>query len=224
MRFLILHFDAPMQSWGASLSTGVREAGQSPTLSGVVGLVANALGRDRDEDMSDLVRPMAVRTDRAGIIERDFQTIGVGTGIGKIGEDGEIPSKVKVDKDGKVSARYYQADAAHVVALAEAPGALSLESVADALTTPKRALYLGRRAFPIAEPIVREGIVEADDIVSALAAVPAPERRDEHRTLTVETSISDPNGRRAFDIPRSFGRYSARYLTTIPAKEDDPCI
>lgn len=69
MRFLILHFDAPMQSWGASLSTGVREAGQSPTLSGVVGLVANTLGRNRDEDMSDLVRPMAVRTDRAGVIE-----------------------------------------------------------------------------------------------------------------------------------------------------------
>lgn len=224
MRFLILHFDAPMQSWGSSLGTTVREQGSAPTLSGVVGVIANALGRGRGDDMSDLVYPMAVRTDRTGVVERDYQTIGTQTGIGKIPEGSRIPMKVNATTKngapvGRPTVRYYQADAAHVVALAESPGSLDLETVAEALRRPARPLYLGRRAFPVAEPIVRGGIVEADDIVSALALVPAPERRDDHRLLTVEAGPSEPGVRRLADVPLSYGHYGTRHVCERPWKE-----
>src|SRR5699024_9602305 len=50
-----------------------------PTKTGVIGLVANALGRSRTDDVSDLTGLLyAVRVDREGTLERDYQTAGNG--------------------------------------------------------------------------------------------------------------------------------------------------
>lgn len=75
---VILTLAAPAQSWG-HLPRGakVRPTQDHPTKRGVIGLIANALGRDRADDISDLsALQFAVRADRAGIIDSDYQTAG----------------------------------------------------------------------------------------------------------------------------------------------------
>ena len=78
MKTVILRLEAPMQSWGASSRFEERETLSTPTKSGVVGLVAAALGvpRDDEERLAELGRlEMAVRVDRAGTRGRDYQSL-----------------------------------------------------------------------------------------------------------------------------------------------------
>ena len=78
----------PMQAWGSGSVFGHREAGDAPTLSGVLGLVMAALGWPRDREafpvgnrtwtlneLGDALR-LTVRLDRPGTLARDFQTAG----------------------------------------------------------------------------------------------------------------------------------------------------
>ena len=60
-------FDAPMQSWGTKSQFASRDTAMEPTKSGVVGLLAAALGvpREEDDDIQRLARMrMGVRVDR----------------------------------------------------------------------------------------------------------------------------------------------------------------
>lgn len=71
---LALCLDAPMQSWGIQSTAGIRDTATEPTKSGIVGLLAAALGVPRDDDESIAVLAglhLAVRVDREGSIERD---------------------------------------------------------------------------------------------------------------------------------------------------------
>ncbi|MEL0526021.1 CRISPR-associated protein Cas5, partial [Neisseria gonorrhoeae] len=54
MSVLLLRLKGPQQSWGVSSRYRTREAGQEPSKSGVVGLLAAAEGRPRDADLQDL--------------------------------------------------------------------------------------------------------------------------------------------------------------------------
>lgn len=64
-----------MQSWGTRSRFDHRETWPYPTKSGVVGLLAAALGRDRAEDVSDLAAlRMGVRVDKPGVLMVDYQT------------------------------------------------------------------------------------------------------------------------------------------------------
>ena len=69
-----------MQSWGTSArgySDAHRRTRGHPTKSGVIGLVANALGRDFADPVDDLAAlRFAVRADRAGVMESDYHTAG----------------------------------------------------------------------------------------------------------------------------------------------------
>lgn len=54
MSTLLLRLAGPMQAWGTDSKFEVRGAGREPSKSGVIGLLAAALGRSRDSDLSDL--------------------------------------------------------------------------------------------------------------------------------------------------------------------------
>ncbi|HAG14490.1 MAG TPA: type I-E CRISPR-associated protein Cas5/CasD, partial [Ruminococcus sp.] len=77
MSTLLLRLAAPLQSWGDSAKFEIRSTGREPTKSGVIGLLAAALGISR-EDKEALQQLNAlrfgIRADREGKLLRDFHT------------------------------------------------------------------------------------------------------------------------------------------------------
>ena len=127
----------PQQSWGTRARFDIRDTEMAPTKSGVVGLMAAALGLGRDADISHLAKlRMGSRTDRAGTWAKDYHTA-----LNTISSDGKPTSGAIV------SSRAYIADAAFLVAVEGRDVAL-LREIQAALLEPHWPLALGRRAFP----------------------------------------------------------------------------
>ena len=136
MTTLLIRIAGPLQSWGDSSRFTVRGTRREPTKSGIVGLLAAALGRPRDASVDDLAcLKMAVRTDQPGTLLEDFQTA-------------ENDSGTKMP----LTRRLYLADAAFTVAL-EGDREF-LETIKDALNAPVFPLFLGRRSCPPTTPLV----------------------------------------------------------------------
>lgn len=142
MSTLLLRLAAPMQAWGSDSRFETRRTGREPTKSGVVGLLAAALGRSRADSVDDLCRlRFGVRVDQEGQLLRDFHTAHQG------------------DKTAYVTERYYLCDAAFLVGL-ESEDRAFLETLERALRAPAFPLFLGRRSCPPTLPIalgIREG-------------------------------------------------------------------
>ena len=62
MATLLLRLAAPLQAWGADSKFETRKTGREPTKSGVIGLLAAALGLRRD-DREALLRLTGLRFD-----------------------------------------------------------------------------------------------------------------------------------------------------------------
>lgn len=147
MTTLLLRLAGPQQSWGVASRFGDRDSMPEPTKSGVIGLVAAALGRGRDEAVDDLAAlRFAVRVDRPGRLERDFHTV---LHVARAPSHEGAPPRVSGDPI--VSRRAYLADAVFTAGL-EGDADL-LTEVLGALRAPRFPLFLGRRAFPPAEPV-----------------------------------------------------------------------
>ena len=54
MSTLLLRLAAPLQAWGINSKFDIRKTEREPSKSGVIGLLAAALGRRRDESLDDL--------------------------------------------------------------------------------------------------------------------------------------------------------------------------
>jgi CRISPR system Cascade subunit CasD len=149
-----------MQAWGSQSRFTERETEREPTKSGVIGLVCAALGRGREEDVSDLAAlRLGVRVDQEGRLERDYHTAG--------GEDRKVGGTVPTN-------RYYLADADFLVGL-EGPERGFLEQIEAALRAPRWQLYLGRKAFvPTVPPALPGGGLRDLDLRTALEAEPWP--------------------------------------------------
>ncbi len=175
---LLLRLDGPMQAWGTDSKFGIRETRTTPTKSGVLGVAAAALGRPREADISDLAAlRFGVRVDRAGRLRRDFHTAG---------REGFYRASGKVERgDVIVSDRYYLADACFTAGLeaSDADGHDLLGYIRDALLRPKWPLFLGRKAFPPAHPLVLVESIVPFPLVVALqrARLPLNERHDTPR-------------------------------------------
>lgn len=145
MATLLLRLAAPLQAWGTDDSKfETRKTEREPTKSGVLGMVAAALGyrRDEPEKLKELTKlRMGVRVDREGKLLRDFHTA----------------HEIRTPKSHKnlasyISDRYYLSDAVFLVGL-EGDDEL-LESIALALTHPVFPLFLGRRSCPPTLPVL----------------------------------------------------------------------
>lgn len=153
MATLLLQLVGPMQSWGITSRFDERDTGAEPSKSGVVGLLAAAMGIDREDWMG--IEPltrlrMAVRHDRPGIPKRDYQTAGCAQSDTIIRADG-TPAK-----EGVVSQRFYLADASFLVAF-EAENDSLLEKVNRSLQNPVWPLALGRKSYVPSESVWIEG-------------------------------------------------------------------
>jgi len=149
MPTLLLRLVGPMQSWGTTSRFDHRETDKEPSKSGVIGLLAAAMGIDR-ENWTDLepftTLSMGVRHDRPGVLKRDFQTAG-----GAV-NDTIIRANRTQSPDGVVSTRFYLADAVFLVGL-EGEKRNLLERANAKLKNPEWPLALGRKSYVPSEPV-----------------------------------------------------------------------
>ena len=131
MATLLLRLAAPLQAWGADSKFETRKTAREPTKSGVIGLLAAALGlrRDETEPLTRLAQlRFGVRVEREGQLLVDFH----------------MARNEEKDRS-YVTYRHYLEDAVFLVGLESEDTAL-LQELAEALTHPVFPLYLGRRA------------------------------------------------------------------------------
>ena len=151
MGYLLLKLAGPLQSWGVGSKYNWRKTSNEPSKSGIVGLVAAALGRRRTDSVDDLARfGFAVRIDQAGLYERDYQTA-----KGRVFDSRLqkwVPSKK--GKHAWETQRFYLADAVFIAGL-EVPDE-RVDEIANALLRPAFPLYLGRRSCPLAHKVLIE--------------------------------------------------------------------
>ena len=153
MTVLLLRLAGPLQSWGVKSRFTVRATELAPTKSGIIGMLAAAVGRRRTDPIEDLLSlRFGVRKDQPGRVIRDFHTART------------LDGKTSMP----LSERYYLADAVFLAGI-EGDRAL-LEGLDEALRHPFFPLYLGRRSCPPTHPVSR-GLRETG-LLDALRAEP----------------------------------------------------
>lgn len=201
MSVLTLQLAGPLQSWGVSSRFAWRTTAPAPTKSGIVGLLASALGWDRTADLRDLAElRLGVRVDQPGTRVRDFQTA----------------HHADTRRSMPLSERFYLADAVFVAAVEG--GDELIHRLYDAVRQPHFLPYLGRRSCPPAQPV--ELGVSAADIATALETEPwrasawyQKRVREEHVYLDVflETAPTEQAAEIQRDQPTSFDPRHRQY-------------
>jgi len=210
MSTLLIRLAAPIQSWGVDSKFEERRTTmREPTKSGVVGMLAAALGRRRDDLIDDLSElRFGVRVDQPGQLLRDYHT-----------------AKSNDGKLAYVTHRYYLADAVFVVGL-EGDNAL-LRMLDEALCSPVFPLYLGRRSCPptgrislgVSEESLEQALQTASWQVNSIYRKKVFSH-SEHNGLTVIIDDLNVGSNRQRDVPLSFSqkhrRHMYRYLVDKP--------
>lgn len=186
MATLLLRLAAPLQSWGADSKFETRKTNREPTKSGVIGLLAAALGLRRD-DAAGLARlnglHFAVRADREGSLLVDFHTA----------------NREEDRKKGKapyVTYRHYLQDAVFLVGLESEDTAL-LQELETALKHPVYPLYLGRRSCPPTLPLFLG--IRAGKLLDTLRAEPLLVKQRNRAPLRI---VADADPADAAAVPR----------------------
>jgi CRISPR system Cascade subunit CasD len=152
---LFLRLEGPMQSWGERARWSVRDTAPEPTKSGIVGLLACALGWNQDDDLRNLslrIR-VGVRCDKPGTRLVDFHTVGGGSKEPMLLTAEGKPKYIPNSKTPHTEPTYraYLSDASFFVAIqADQQIIAQLE---NALQNPVWPFYLGRKSCPPAAPV-----------------------------------------------------------------------
>lgn len=180
---LILRLEGLMQSWGERARWDNRDTNAFPSKSGIIGLIACAMGLSRgDTAIRELEQEMTigVRADRPGIFMTDFQTI-----------KGEfVNAKGEYQSKSVISYRQYLFDASFSVILAAPENVL--QSIASALKKPKWQIYLGRKNCVPSRPVFEDFTQAYSSIDEALRTIPLTMRADKSQVHLCE--LEDPTG------------------------------
>lgn len=224
MATLLLRLVGPMQSWGTTSRFDERDTGKEPSKSGVIGLVAAALGIDREnwDDLAPITYlAMGVRHDRPGVPKRDYQTAGASS------DDSIVRANGTQSAEGVVSNRHYLADAAFLVGLSGDDRAL-LTRIHAALANPVWTLGLGRKSYVPSEPIWMENAIVDAPLRTALAQwpsiIPSNHRDSLPARLMMSVESSNGDGLMKMDQPlSSFAqrRFGPRFV--LSEMVDVPC-
>lgn len=216
MPTLLLRLEGPMQSWGTTSRFDQRDTGKEPSKSGVIGLIAAALGIDRGNwtDLEPLTRmSMGVRHDRPGLPMRDYQTAGCAS------VDTIIKANGAQSRDGVVSQRFYLADAAFLVGLESSDMAL-IKKIHAALQNPVWPLALGRKSYVPSETVwLNDGVQEGPlrSVLERRRWVVSPRKWEkEPKELLVSYESADGIGALRMDqLLSSFAdrRFGARFVS-----------
>jgi CRISPR system Cascade subunit CasD len=220
MPTLLLRLVGPMQSWGTTSRFDQRDTGKEPSKSGVVGLLAAALGIDRENwtDLEPLTQlSMRVRHDRPGVPKRDYQTAQhiISADRSKIHETA-------------VTTRDYLADAVFLVGL-ECDDRFLLERIYAALRDPAWPLALGRKSYVPSESIwMKDGLQDAPlrKVLEEWPWIASPRKWEKlPEKLLVSFESEDGSGALKMDQPlSSFSerRFGARFVRSewIPFSQE----
>lgn len=188
MSTLLLRLAAPLQAWGTDSKFEVRRTNREPSKSGVIGLLAAALGLRRDADLSKLsALRFGVRVDRNGEVIKDFHM-------------------AKAEKTSYLTYRYYLSDAIFLVGL-ESEDRSFLEQIERALRNPCFPLFLGRRSCPPTLPLVlgiREEALEIALREEENQNKDLKSIQQSHRYIRLDCGVGEQEGAVVQDLPISF--------------------
>lgn len=199
MATLLLRLAAPLQAWGSGSKFNIRSTEREPTKSGVIGMIAAAMGIQRNDDLRKL-EPLnalrfGVRVEREGKLLKDFHMVH------------EMVDK----KDSHVTERYYLSDAVFLATL-ESDDKVFLERIAAALKSPVYPLYLGRRSCPPTLPVVLG--IRDDKLIEVLKNEPS-----EYTGTKRIVYDSNDDGVVVRDVPMSFSQLRRQYGYRIKKEE-----
>jgi CRISPR system Cascade subunit CasD len=224
---LFLRLEGPLQSWGERGQWEVRDTADAPTKSGVVGLLACALGWKTDEELRSLSHQvrLGVRCDRPGTRIMDFHTVGGGyKNSVLLAADGKLKEDKTKGAYTEPTHRHYLCDASFLVAVQCKPNSATalIEQLANAVQNPHWPIYLGRKSCPPGRPVFEDvGTYESLEI--ALQAKPLRLRQREKLPqyakvrAVLECDPNDENAVRRRDEIEShtFWRFRPRYARDV---------
>lgn len=177
--YLTFTLYGPLASWGDIAVGEARPTFAHPSKSAMVGLLAAALGVDRDqEEVHRRLQEdygLAVLVESAGVPLRDYHTTQTPTqaSLKRQGGAHTRGQELRADDLGTIlSNRDYRCEAWYGVFLwVESPEPpYSLQELAEALEHPTFHLYLGRKSCPLALPL-RPRLLQADNLAQVLERV-----------------------------------------------------
>jgi CRISPR system Cascade subunit CasD len=205
-----------MQSWGTTSRFDQRDTGKEPSKSGVIGLLAAAMGIGREnwQRLEPLTRlRFAVRHDRPGALKYDFQTAGCAKTDSIMKADGTLA------KDGGIiSKRYYLADAVFLVGL-ESDDDHLLHSIVQSLQNPTWPLFLGRKSYLPTEPVLLKNSIQNKPLLESISGYPwlgqsGPADQIPENLLISIDSDDETGALRMDSIVSSFGerKFASRFV------------
>lgn len=210
---------APLAAMG-DVAVGERRGGfDRPARSAVLGLVAAALGLERDDEGGHAALEtgyaLALRVLSPGSLVQDYHTVQAPPARRGRSWPTRAAALAEPRLETLLSQRDYRADPVVTVALvARAPANPTPQEIADALRRPRFVPYFGRKACPLGLPLVPL-MVDAENLSQAYDAydrqVGDPERillsslrlRTDQATLYGDVDLLDPaQGLPGFEVLR----------------------
>jgi CRISPR system Cascade subunit CasD len=157
--FLVVQLHGALASWGDIAVGEHRPSLGHPSKSAVTGLLAAALGIDReDDDMHSRLASeygVAICVRAAGELLRDYHTVQVPGGKCEYATRRDELLTDKLNLNTILSQRDYHTDTFYQVAIwcSNEGAPFTLESLQQHLRQPHYTLYLGRKSCPIALPL-----------------------------------------------------------------------
>ena len=173
---ILLRLEGMLQAWGDHAKWDVRDSGDFPSKSGVVGLLACAMGLMRgSSEIADLSANLhiAVRADRPGVRMLDFQTVQGHPRLATADNGLRAPDNSTI-----VSPRWYLQDASFLVAIQTTTA--WTERITAALRKPVWPVYLGRKNCVPSRPILECVTKEYSEPMDAIMHYPVAERQSDN--------------------------------------------
>ncbi len=229
---LFLRLTSPLQSWGEDSQWSERRTAPEPTKSGIVGLLACALGWNDDARIRDLSRRVrvGVRCDVPGTPAplRDYHTVGGGYAKPQLLTAEGKPKKTQTTGEPHTEPtwRYYLCDASFLAAVQA--DEQTIEQLAHAVQFPVWAFFLGRKSCVPTRPLF-DGVGAHTSLQDALEKHPARFlNHDEARKfqvrprIVIECESLEPGSvrRRVQLVSRQYWLHEPRYLREYPAPNE----
>lgn len=179
-RHLLIRLSSPLIAFGGETIDNFGVIRDFPALSMVTGLIANALGWDRGDDvlhnrLQERLR-VGTRLEAQGSRLTDFQTAQLSANDKAWTTWGTVEERrggAASYESPHLRYRDYHADLTALIALRLAPAEESpmLDDVAQALDQPQRPLFIGRKpCLPVGRLVA--GWIDADSVLQALQLAP----------------------------------------------------
>jgi CRISPR system Cascade subunit CasD len=223
---LFLRLEAPLQSWGERAQWSERDTAPEPTKSGIVGLLACALGWNDDAQIRELSQSIrvGVRCDHvhSPTTLMDYHTVGGGYSAPQLLTGKGKPKFSKGAPHTEPTKRYYLSDASFLVAVQSASDRIA--QLAQAVQSPVWPVFLGRKSCVPTRPIF-DDVDDYDSLEEALRQHPARVIRTQpHSTLVkavIECQATDEGSLRRHDeisLP-SLRVFAPRYSREVLIKD-----